>query len=396
MGHSSERNYIFLCRQFNENYHLKRFCKLIAELMDEGFTNHDYIEEFKYTLPHIWARIEEKCAEDKRWYKARSSHKKKLYSMTTDPTSYLLKFASGRIRSMRNEHKKGNILDKEVRDKLRSSQRNKLINKHNKNTIEQSQKDAYLQTSTPEYTNYYIRSYFYLRKRYPDDFTSRCLILHEAAKYKCEASITFLHQVNNCDRNYNVRKYAYLTLRDTFGLKDVRLGRHRKGKVRRLDNEPLVIFDSPEELLTQIYESPLERMKKYDLFLSHSFRNKEDLLKMKAILNSSNLNIYLDWVNDKDELLREKSCTDTAKVLTERIKACKAILYIHTPESLDSKWTPWELGFASALGKPIYVYYLSHSDVDPEYLQLYKEVTLIDNDFRCIDDNARLVDLLKN
>lgn len=83
------------------------------------------------------------------------------------------------------------------------------------------------------------------------------------------------------------------------------------------------------------------------------------------------LNVYMDWVNDKDELLRDLTCAETAKVITERLKASKAILYVHTNASLDSKWTPWKLGFASALNKQILVYRPDPTENEPEYLQLY-------------------------
>ena len=84
----------------------------------------------------------------------------------------------------------------------------------------------------------------------------------------------------------------------------------------------------------------------------------------------------MDWVNDKDELLRTLTSADTAAVITERIKASKAILYVHTNSSLDSKWTPWELGYAYALGKPILVYRPELTDEEPEYLQLYHSATI--------------------
>ena len=90
-------------------------------------------------------------------------------------------------------------------------------------------------------------------------------------------------------------------------------------------------------------------MKHYDLFLSHSYKDKDKLIELKDSLNAIGLNVYTDWVNDKDELLRDLTCAETAKVITERLKASKAILYVHTNASFDSKWTPWELGFASAL-----------------------------------------------
>ena len=93
-------------------------------------------------------------------------------------------------------------------------------------------------------------------------------------------------------------------------------------------------------------------MKHYDLFLSHSYRDKDKLIELKNTLNALGLNVYMDWVNDKDELIRTLTSKYMAIVITERIKASKAILYVHTNSSMNSKWTPWELGFAYAIGEP--------------------------------------------
>ena len=111
-------------------------------------------------------------------------------------------------------------------------------------------------------------------------------------------------------------------------------------------------------------------MKDYDLFISHSYKDRSSLFQLKALLNALNLNVYLDWVNDKDELLRNKTCAETAAVITERIKASKAILYVHSKSSLESKWTPWELGFAFAIGKKVCVLQTDEAEL-PEYLGLY-------------------------
>lgn len=109
---------------------------------------------------------------------------------------------------------------------------------------------------------------------------------------------------------------------------------------------------------------------------AHSYKDKNKLIELKDSLNAIGLNVYMDWVNDRYELLRELTCAETAKVITERIKASKAILYVHTNASQDSKWTPWELGFASALKKPILVYRPEPTENEPEYLQLYIPVVL--------------------
>lgn len=95
----------------------------------------------------------------------------------------------------------------------------------------------------------------------------------------------------------------------------------------------------------------------------------------------------MDWVNDKDELIRTLTSKDTAIVITERIKASKAILYVHTNSSMNSKWTPWKLGFAYAIGKPVLVYKVEASNDDPEYLQLFELVVFEDKKFKLNDKN---------
>lgn len=70
---------------------------------------------------------------------------------------------------------------------------------------------------------------------------------------------------------------------------------------------------------------------------------------------------------------------------------------MHTNSSLDSRWTPWELGFAYAIGQPILVYRPEKTNNDPEYLQLYKSV-IWDGDKLLFDDEYKtpVVDWLSN
>ena len=64
---------------------------------------------------------------------------------------------------------------------------------------------------------------------------------------------------------------------------------------------------------------------------------------------------------------------------------------------MDSKWTPWELGFAYAIGKPVLVYRTEASSDAPEYLQLYESIVFEDNKFKLNDKNETpLLDWLNN
>ena len=252
--------------------------------------------------------------------------------------------------------------------------RNHSLAKLNKRKAKETKRERYIQHTQPRYVFQHIKAYYNTRKLNPEDIDTRYLIVHELAKYKCEGTIQFLTKLVRCEKNLPLQHYAWLKLNE-LGVTGVHKGR-RKGKKKLTHTTRFVPIHTPQDLLKAIYNSPLEQMKHYDLFLSHSYKDKDKLIELKDSLNAMGLNVYMDWVNDKDELLRDLTCAETAKVITERIKASKAILYVHTNSSLDSKWTPWELGFASALNKPILVYRPEPTENEPEYLQLYIPVVL--------------------
>ena len=97
------------------------------------------------------------------------------------------------------------------------------------------------------------------------------------------------------------------------------------------------------------------------------------------MLNSQGLTVYVDWVEDRNALKRELTSIDTAKVLTERIRQSKVILYVLTSTSNASVWTPWELGYAQALGKKIAILQLANEIKAPEYIGLYVEALIMDD-----------------
>lgn len=116
-------------------------------------------------------------------------------------------------------------------------------------------------------------------------------------------------------------------------------------------------------------------MKKFDLFLSHSSFDSELLLSLKSVLNHSNVNVYVDWVSDRNALKRELTNVNTANTIVERLKSAKALLYIHTEASQNSKWTPWELGFFHALKGKICIYNPDNIEKAP-YLDIYPTAVL--------------------
>ena len=102
---------------------------------------------------------------------------------------------------------------------------------------------------------------------------------------------------------------------------------------------------SVEDVLTEgrLADSTQE----YDIFLSHSSKDKELIAGLKLILNDLGYSVYVDWNDNK--LDPNVVTPDTAKVLRERMKQCRSLIYAFTENATNSKWMPWELGYFDAL-----------------------------------------------
>lgn len=86
---------------------------------------------------------------------------------------------------------------------------------------------------------------------------------------------------------------------------------------------------------------------KYDISLSHSYMDKELVCAVVDLFNSAGYSIYIDWMNDQ-QLNRSEVTATTADILRKRMRMSKGLAYVATGNSSNSKWCPWELGYADA------------------------------------------------
>jgi len=375
----AKRKYVREMRKLSKS--LKEPLFQVASLMPKDFTNKIFIDEFKTFYRFLWDDLEAKYIEYKRMDEGRRKKGLPEIYFFPSPADYIIKRAQN-LSNARFNHAKGACQPDEEnftkREMLIQENNNKVVNRRNK--LESNLQ--LVQEVTPTYTNYFIKEYFWLKRNKPADVTSRYVLLQEASKYKCTSTIVFLHKVNASERNFQLRHFAFLTLQK-FGEKEVRLRKNRKGKKRVADHLFPAKIESPSELLSHIYNSQLEKNKKYDLFLSHSSTNKELLLIIKSILNSLNFNVYIDWINDKESLKRTLTNADTAHVIIERLKSCNSLMFVYTQDSLKSLWTPWEIGYFHSLKGKICVYYPDDIDESmiPAYINIYPKVFLKENEF---------------
>lgn len=109
----------------------------------------------------------------------------------------------------------------------------------------------------------------------------------------------------------------------------------------------------------------------YDLFISHSFKDKELVKGLYSLFEEAGYKVYVDWIEDPN-LDRNSVNEKTAKIIKNRMMSCKALAYVSTVNTPSSKWCPWELGFGDGkLGKVCVLPVMKGTYKGQEYLGLY-------------------------
>lgn len=126
----------------------------------------------------------------------------------------------------------------------------------------------------------------------------------------------------------------------------------------------------------------------FDIFLSHSFKDKKYIEGLYLELTSKGYSVYVDWIIDAD-LQRTSVSKTTVHKIRMRMKQSKSLIYATSENASTSKWMPWELGFmdGGTNGKcailPITDYESSNFN-GQEFLSVYPKIgkgtRLYDND----------------
>lgn len=357
---------------------MKRPISIVCDIMSSGFTDGDFVNKFKECFAGLWQELVDKKGEYDEMDRGRlRRHFKPIYHFAP-PGEFLLGVARCHIARTRKHHLLGEVKSEEERGAIYRKYRAKSLVSMTKREHHEKEVRNSLQMAEPEFSNYFIKTYFDIKRNHPEDVDSRMRILEEAAKFKCAATISFMRKVNSAERNFTLRHFAFETLQKRFGFPAVHLHRNRKGKRHLGDDLKPSLINTPKALVSAIYESQynLEAHKVFHVFLSHSLHDQDRLLKLKVLLNSLNLTVYLDWTEDRLPLRRKLTNADTAKVIMERIKNSQSLMYVLTPASLSSAWASWELGYAHALGKKICVLKIEEVPENPAFLDLYDQAEI--------------------
>lgn len=83
---------------------------------------------------------------------------------------------------------------------------------------------------------------------------------------------------------------------------------------------------------------------KFDVFLSHSFLDRDEVLGIYRELTALGFSVYVDWLVDS-HLDRTNVTKQTAELIRKRLMSSKTLLLAISTNADLSKWMPWELGY---------------------------------------------------
>ena len=131
-----------------------------------------------------------------------------------------------------------------------------------------------------------------------------------------------------------------------------------------------------------LYENrALNEDQNYDIFLSHRYLDKVQVLALVHLFNREGFSVYVDWLTD-GQLDRSNVDEQTADLLRKRMKSSKCLAYLTTQNIANSKWCPWELGYFDGLKNskccilPVMDYATDFEG--QEYLGLYPYLEYVD------------------
>ncbi|HAU87164.1 MAG TPA: toll/interleukin-1 receptor domain-containing protein [Lachnospiraceae bacterium] len=373
-------------RQFNKMYmdYKKKFKKPIqqvATLMPAEFTDEYFVDTFACLYPNLWSDLEKQY---QYWHKRNSTlikyGKKSRYDFRK-PFNFILD-CSFHCRKKLRSGERDNILSEEERKEIED----KIIMKSEAKLKKQEEKIQkalyYVQEIEPKYASKFVDKYFKTH-----DLHEKLEIIRELSKYKSENIIEFFYKVNACTRNFSLKQES---MRYIQGMQlPFVLRRKKKGKKNFIDNEKVKNESSPEILMKRLYVDELEKLKEFDVFISHNSLDEDKIITFYKALNRNGYVAYIDWVNDKFDLKRQWCNVSTVQVIKERIKQSNVFIIFLSETTLKSQWCPWELGYADALGKKICVfqYGLDNENV-PHFYKSYPRVYM--DETLWVDDGERV------
>lgn len=338
--------------EINFNKSLKHPINQIAEILPETYTKNMFLSEFQRLFPYQWNII----VERQQTYQEKAKH---LYEVKKIKNRYNIKnaeeyfltipqvkqiFSGQRLK----KHKENYTASKSELKKIALEKKRSIKNSVIEERIRKAKR--YTQEIDPEYLNIYLEAY------HKTGITTeeKLEILVELKKFDTEKIVRFFRKINDSERNDTIRNLAFKHLQN-YG-HYVKLRKKFKGKIKTYQTETASLsYKKPIDLYNDLVKKNVQLKKKYDIFISHSIKNKEYVERFISFFNQYNKVCYCDWIMDQDYLKREYTSEYTKQVLKFRMEQSKALVFLKTQDSIDSEWVDFELNYFETLKKPIYI-----------------------------------------
>ena len=336
--------------------------KSIQDILPQNYDESDVISLLKNYYPHEWNSVDVKY-----WYYHEKDRnlKKRIgrtrYNMK-DPMQLL--YSSSKFREIMSLKRREDYYDNfsedrvnELKQKIWDERRPKIekINKKIENAKSKTQQ------MTPEFIDKMIGLY----ERKNTCQKDKMYILLELQKYYSPKIVQFFFKLNDTELNKQLRQNAFYYLQSFNYQPRARRQKymqvHTKNKKRKdylkkvYSEQKCEIPKTPMELEYRIENGKEQKIKTYDFFISHSYKDGATVQKLIQYENKQGKNIFCDWINDSDYLKRQLLCKATLKVLETRMEQSKSLIFVESEYSKASIWCKFELNYFKGLGKPMYI-----------------------------------------
>lgn len=320
--------------------------KILPEIYDGNILFDLYSKYFSTTIQMLNQRYEYYRSKD---IFLRSVGKKKRYKILNSKDFF---FSSQKVKHMlsygqRLQHKQ------QYSEECKTDSLIKLEQKLNKSLSKKlviTKKCEHIQDIEPIYIDIFIKIY------HRSNHLEKILIFNELKKFNSNKTINFFYKLNDSEHNNQIRMMAFQHLQNLG--KYVKVRKKFKGNKKSYHIDSTLPNYSPEELVKFLNSNSVESKKKYDIFISHSYLDKDLVKSTKNALNLKNLSCYYDWTSDQDFLKRTLISDYTKEVLKKRIEQSEIFLLLLThnviaEDKIISEWVEMEIEYAKSLGKKI-------------------------------------------
>ena len=321
--------------------HMTRPLNLIVKTLKPGYTEKDLLARYREYYPYEWEMLEERYRNYREMDAFLKRKGKKVRYRPVRPEKFFFQLPKVKhLLSSDFRVKHEQEYDETERARFECAYRQKRERRNAELSRKREKAHRDLQKLDPGFLDAMIVAY------HQDGATTndKMEICKEIQKFDCDKTWAFFSKLNSSEQNNEIRQYAFDTLQRAGHY--VRLRKHFKGKQKSYMFEKVTFVGTPEVLAQQLQqETSVQYAKTYDLFLSHSYQERDKVRSFVKKANAAGLSCYVDWTADREFLQRSMISDYTKEVLKFRMHQAKRLLYLSSERSRASEWVAFELQY---------------------------------------------------